>query len=124
MQPAAWKAYDVVGYLHDGDGAAGSAAIDFHWTALLGARHPMLDRILGAFASQPALGLVYPADPWLPDPDEAADVPAGGMFWVRRAVLENLPDDGNDSSLRYGLADACETAGLTQAVTHVRGVFV
>jgi hypothetical protein len=122
LQRPRWSAHDVVGHLHDSSIDSNDAFVDFHWTALLGGRHPMLDRVLHAFASQPALGLVFPSDPLLPGRDVAADYPSGGMFWARRATLDQLRVDGLTYSPRL-VPQACEAARLTQAVTHVPGVF-
>ena len=81
----------------------------------------MIDPILDAFAAQQTLGLVYPCDPWLPGPDPMADFPSGGMFWARRATLRQLTS--NAEYCPNALPGACIAAGLTQAMTHVAGVF-
>jgi lipopolysaccharide biosynthesis protein len=122
LQRPGWSGYDVIGHLHHGSSDSSDVSIDFQLTALLGGRQPMLDRILHAFAYQPALGLVFPSDPLLLGSDGTPDYPAGGMFWARRATLDRLIEDGLTDPTRV-LPWACEAAGLTEAVTHVPGVF-
>ena len=125
--------YDVIGHIHSkrslliGDGDLGNAWREFIWQHLLGNRYPMMDRIVAAFESDPALGLVFPSDPhlngWDDNRDQAAklatrmgwnaplpdafDFPLGTMFWARcdaLAPLLNLGftwDDYPDEPLPY-----------------------
>jgi len=119
LEVASWSHYDVVGHLTD---CPDEAFTDFQWTALVGGRHAMLDRILKAFSNQPRLGLVFPCDPILPDPEIAYDYPSGGMFWASIEVLTRL--QRRDSAWLRNLPRACAASGLTQAVTHVPGIFL
>jgi len=119
LELASWSNYGVVGHLTD---CSDEAFTDFQWTALVGSRHAMLDRILKAFSNQPRLGLVFPCDPILPDPEIAYDYPSGGMFWASIEVLTSL--QRQDSAQLINLPRACAANGLTQAVAHVPGIFV
>ena len=119
LQQPSCNSYAIVGHLTD---CSDDSFIDFQWTALLGGRQAMLDRILWAFSSQSILGLVFPCDPILPNSDIVYDHPSGGMFWARREVLHRL--QGQDSTWRRNLPRACVASGLTQAVAHVPGIFV
>jgi glycosyltransferase involved in cell wall biosynthesis len=121
LQRSEWRDHEVVGHLHDDWIDRNDKFIDFQWTSLLGGRRPMLDRVLCAFASQFELGLVFPSDPFLPGPEPTTDYPSGGMFWARRATLDQLSGDDLNCSMQR-LPQACAAAGLTQAVTHVPGV--
>jgi len=87
---------------------------DFLWENLIGGGARMLDRIHGAFADDPSLGLVFPQDPGLSDWDlnrpEAElltarlgittplpthfDFPIGNMFWARCDAIRPLFDAG------------------------------
>lgn len=111
--------YDIVGHIHTKKSISLSddAAVA-HWTRfmhenILGgdAGGAMLDRILNAFAADPQLGVVFPADPnvmnWTrnrgyanklaermelgPLPD-AIDFPIGTMFWMRSPALQPFVD--------------------------------
>jgi glycosyltransferase involved in cell wall biosynthesis len=115
-------AYDVIGHLHDGGNARDDDFIDFQWTALLGGRQPMLDQVLHAFTLVPDLGLVFACDPVLSDPCVRSEYPAGQMFWARRTTIDCLFGAGLSPSADH-LSEACVVAKLTQAVTHVPGVF-
>ena len=114
--------YDVVGHLHGrrslaltsvGPGTElGAQWHEFLLQHLLGDRVPMMDLILGRFAEDPALGLVFPEDPnltgWSLDRDIALDIaaridpalavprfidfPVGTMFWARPQALKPLLD--------------------------------
>jgi len=119
LELASLNNYSVVGHLTDG---SNDAVIDFQWTALVGSRQAMLDRVLRAFSNQSRLGLVFPCDPILPGPDIIYDYPSGGMFWARREVLTRL--QGQDSAWPGNLPRACAASGLAQAVAHVPGIFV
>jgi len=122
LRRAEWQAHDVIGHLHDGGPTADEHWLDFYWTALLGGRHAMLDRVFYAFACDPQLGLVFPFEPQPSDPEPNVDYPSAGMFIARRAILQRLSADrSNDGPQR--LTQACLAAGLKQAVTHVPGVF-
>jgi rhamnan synthesis protein F/methyltransferase family protein len=111
------QSYDLVGHVHfkkspHAHRRFGELWRDFLWRNLIGPNHPMLDVIAASFASDPALGLVFPDDPYLLDwssnkalailvahrmnldlhlPD-AFDFPSGLMFWCRPAALRPLFD--------------------------------
>jgi glycosyltransferase involved in cell wall biosynthesis len=108
--------YDVVGHVHAkrsvwlGDPRPGETWREFLWQNLLGDRHPAMDVIIGRFAADTHLGLVFPADPhlshWdanLPLATELAarmgieeplppyfGFPIGTMFWARPSALEPI----------------------------------
>jgi glycosyltransferase involved in cell wall biosynthesis len=109
--------YDVIGHFHSKrsphtDVSTGEVWRNFLWENLVGGKHGMLDVVMEAFASDRALGLVFPEDPHLNDWDEnrviadqlAArmglpmplpnhfDFPVGTMFWARPAALKPLMD--------------------------------
>jgi hypothetical protein len=65
---------------------------------------------------------VFPSYLQLLGPNPILAYPSGGMFWARLAALDPLRDDGFAYSAQM-LKRACNAAGLTQAVTHVPGVF-
>ena len=113
--------YDIVGHIHTKRSPHASEALIQQWvyfihTHLLGGRAaPMADRILGAMAADPHLGMVFPDDPnilsWGEnrphaeilarrlgiDPlPEAIVFPVGSMFWARVAALEPLLISGLD----------------------------
>ena len=114
--------YDVVGHLH-GKRSLALASVglgtelgvqwhEFLLQHLLGDRVPMIDVILGRFAEDPTLGLVFPEDPnltgWSLDREIALDIaaridpalavprfidfPVGTMFWARPQALKPLFD--------------------------------
>lgn len=134
----------IIGHFEAGDPDEPDPLREFEWQALLGPRHAMGDRILAAFADDPALGLVFPADPRRPirdDADAAAaaakfghqgelagDYPQGGAFWARRAVLDALASrlgdlsDVSDEALARLLPVAARSIGMSYAVAHVPGV--
>jgi len=108
--------YDVVGHVHAkrslwlGDPKPGETWREFLWQNLLGDRHPAMDVIIGRFAADAHLGLVFPADPHLSHWDanlnlatELAarmgieeplpphfDFPIGTMFWALSSALESI----------------------------------
>ncbi len=117
--------YDVIGHVHAkrslivGDKTIGENWRHFLWENLLGGRHAMVDRIIGAFEQQERLGLIFPSDPHLISWDSNRDIadelaaqmgwkgalpdhldfPLGAMFWIRREALRPLLDlrfDWND----------------------------
>jgi hypothetical protein len=109
--------YDVVGHVHSKKtqhilSDMGDNWRNFLWEHLLGsdASGPMLDQTIAAFANNPKLGLVFPADPHLldwatnlpvaeglasrlnlkgPFP-ELFDFPIGTMFWCRPDAFARL----------------------------------
>ena len=125
----ALQRYDVVGHLHGKRSLAltsvglsadlGVIWHEFLLQHLVGDKFPMVDIILGRFAADPRLGLVFPEDPnltgWSLDRDLAVelaarmdptmivpkfiDFPIGTMFWARPAALKPLFD------LKLGLND-------------------
>ena len=113
--------YDIVGHIHTKRSPHASEALIQQWvyfihTHLLGGRAALMaDRILGAMAADPHLGMVFPDDPnilsWGEnrphaeilarrlgiDPlPEAIVFPVGSMFWARVAALEPLLISGLD----------------------------
>ena len=108
--------YDVVGHVHGkrsiglDAGGMGDSWRECLWQHLIGDCHPMMDLILGRFATDGELGIVFPDDPHLPDWDDnqeiAADLaarmgmeaplppffdfPIGTMFWARTKALRPL----------------------------------
>ena len=110
--------YDIVGHLHGkrslfiGDDYIGDSWREFLWQNLLGGFYPMMDTIIGHFAADTSIGIVFPDDPHLSDWDfnlEIAtglanrmgvadplppffDFPVGTMFWARAAALKPLLD--------------------------------
>ena len=116
------RSYDIVGHIH-GKRSLHTLAVDatygdrwrvFLWEHLLGGRWPMADVIVGHFAENPSVGLVFPADPNLVGWDMSADAavqlasrigisaslpsafdfPNGTMFWARTAALTPLFEAG------------------------------
>ena len=113
--------YDIVGHIHGKrslhtqfyDVSVGDRWRNFLWQHLLGPRQPSLDVILGHFAQEPDLGLVFPENDhiigWELDrplaemtakkiginslPDDL-EFPVGTMFWARPEALRPLTDFG------------------------------
>ncbi len=120
----ALQGYDVFGHVHGKRSLALTSVgldveVGVRWHGfllqhLLGDRNPMVDLVLDRFASDPALGLVFPEDPnltgWSLDREiaralaarmdpgmsipQAIDFPIGTMFWARPAALKPLFDLG------------------------------
>jgi glycosyltransferase involved in cell wall biosynthesis len=104
--------YEILGHMSAWADAPLPSWRDFQWETLLGGRYPMADVIVNEFARVSSLGLVFPAEPYLPEWDDATrvrlktlgaaitgcqsdrasdyDFPEGGMFWARRSVLDSL----------------------------------
>ncbi len=116
--------YDVVGHFHGKrsphiDSLVSDGWRDFLWGHLLGGEHATMDSILAAFATDPAIGLVFPEDPHLNDWDYNREIaerlaarmgidarlpnhfnfPQGTMFWTRPAAMAPL------TNLRIPLED-------------------
>ena len=112
-------AYDIIGHVHgkrshSTDAQMGERWRDFLFENLVGSRFPMADTAIGAFAEDPALGLMMAEDPhvvgwgsnWELAKDLARrmgmdhslpfqfDFPLGTMFWARAAALRPLLDLG------------------------------
>ncbi|HXW30544.1 MAG TPA: rhamnan synthesis F family protein [Xanthobacteraceae bacterium] len=105
--------YDFVGHIHSKrthPPALGYRWREFLWQHLVGGEHAMIDAVLDRLAADPALGIVFPADPHLPAWDANRDVadrlaarmgfsdplppffdfPVGTMFWARTRALRPL----------------------------------
>lgn len=108
--------YDVIGHLHSkrsvfiDDRFVGERWRNFIWRNLVGHRQPMMDLVLGRFAADARLGLVFPDDPHLSDWDHNLEIaeglaqrigmngplppffnfPIGTMFWARTAAVAPL----------------------------------
>ena len=118
------RAYDVIGHVHTKQShVLNDREFVRRWREyllenLLGGEHPSADAILGRFAEDPQLGIVYPDDPHLLDwgrnrdfadvlarrmgiaslPDPPPSFPVGTMFWARPAALAPVLDLGLDWS--------------------------
>ena len=118
------RAYDVIGHVHTKQSHVLSEREfvrrwrEYLLENLLGGEHPSADAILGRFAEDPQLGIVYPDDPHLLDwgrnrdfadalarrmgiaslADPPPSFPVGTMFWARPAALAPLLDLGLDWS--------------------------
>jgi glycosyltransferase involved in cell wall biosynthesis len=116
--------YAVIGHVHGkrslgvDKGAMGDLWREFMWQHLIGDCHPMMDLILGRFARDGALGIVFPDDPNLSDWDDNQEIaerlatrmgmveplppffdfPIGTMFWARTQALRPLLALGLDWS--------------------------
>jgi hypothetical protein len=117
--------YEIVGHFHTkktaelGDDAMGKAWFNFLLENLIGGRHNMVDTIVGAMASNPSIGLVFPDEPhvvgWTANKESAQclagkmglsipqveyfNFPVGTMFWARSSALRSwiaLKLDWND----------------------------
>lgn len=116
------QSYDVVGHFHGkrslaltSVGLSTQLGVQWHeflLQHLLGAKFPMVDIILGRFAADPGLGLMFPEDPnltgWSLDREIGVDLanrmdpamvvprfidfPIGTMFWSRPEALKPLFD--------------------------------
>ncbi|MCB8878378.1 rhamnan synthesis F family protein [Acidisoma silvae] len=111
--------YDLVGHVHGKrsphvDVTVGAAWRNFAWENLVGGEWAMMDTILAAMVTDPALGLVFPEDPHLNAWDKNRDIaddlasrmglakplpnhfdfPIGTMFWARPAALQSLQQLG------------------------------
>jgi len=117
------KDYDIIGHLHAKKSLSlpgrlkegGSTKVGADWRSfcienLLGGKHAMMDVILGRFARNPKLGLVFPCDPntlgWTLNRPHAIALlermgivaeltqelffPMGTMFWARTDAIAPL----------------------------------
>jgi len=99
---------------------------EFQWETLVGGYFRMADIVVQSFEDDPALGLVYSADPFIPNwseemrtnvkqlgsavakkdlgMDYGFDFPEGGMFWIRPEIVQYLAKKGeHDETIREAL---------------------
>jgi hypothetical protein len=113
--------YDVIGHIHGkrslfalttADPTLGERRREFLWQNLLGDLNPMMDIILGRFAADDGLGIVFAEDTHLSDWDDNLEIaedlanrmglnkplppffdfPGGTMFWARSEALRPMFD--------------------------------